>query len=81
MELVNFVRLLQEISKFAQGLPRMSPWQAEGTLMEMKKSLQKGLMTFQEGMPKDLMGKTFRPPGSKAIASMQIPFPQQYRNY
>lgn len=81
MSLVNFVRLLQQISMYSQNLHKMSKWQQEGTLSEMKKSLAKGLMNFEESMPKNLMTKPFRPPGSPNVHSIQIPFPQQYRQH
>lgn len=76
--LLNFVRFLQHLSQFTQSLPYMDDFQAEGTMEAMGRDLTKALEAFQEGMPKDLMGKTFRPDGSPNIGKLDIVFPQQY---
>lgn len=77
-ELVNMVRFLQMCNQFAQQLPHMDAFQAQGTVDAMGADLTKALEDFQEGMPKALMQKTFRPPGSPGFAMPVITFPQQY---
>ncbi len=76
--LVNFVRFLQYFSRFAQSLPLMDNYQAEGTIAAMPDELLKAIEDFQEQMPTDLMQQTFRSPGSNPIDRMDIMFPQQY---
>lgn len=76
--LVNMVRFLQMCNQFAQQLPHMDDFQAQGTVDAMSLDLNKALEDFQEGMPTALMQKTFRPPGSPGFATPMITFPQQY---
>lgn len=79
--LVNLVRLLQEIAKFARELPNMSDYQATGTMDEMSGALIKSLGEFESDMPKDLMGKPLRPPGSPGVTNQMVAFPAQYMVY
>lgn len=79
--LVNFVRFLQYLGRFAQELPYMDDYQATGTIVEMGDDLSKSLESFVEEMPKELMKKTFRPPGSPSIGQQDIQFPNQYIVY
>ncbi|MBT9158968.1 MAG: hypothetical protein DDT26_00217 [Dehalococcoidia bacterium] len=79
--MVNMIRLLGEIAKFAQALPHMDDYQAKGTLEAMQGDLKKALGEFVEKIPTELMGKPFRPPNGVSIADQDIMFPQQYITY
>ncbi|MBD2019329.1 hypothetical protein H6F43_03915 [Leptolyngbya sp. FACHB-36] len=79
--LVNLVRFLQYLSRFAQNLSTMDSYQQKGTLAEMGPELQKALDDFQANMPPDLMKQAFRPPGTNPIDRLDIAIPQQYHLY
>lgn len=80
-ELINMVRFLQYFCRYAQELPTMDPWQAEGTVPAMGIDLTKALASFKEGMPKDLMGQPLRPPGGVKPTTPFVAFPTQYVQY
>jgi hypothetical protein len=80
-ELINFVRFLQNIGRFAQEMPHMDDYQAAGTVVAMNNDLTKALEEFVETLPSDLKGKPMRAPGSVGVVGMDIQFPKQYVIY
>jgi hypothetical protein len=80
-ELINLVRFLQTLNRFAQELPHMSDYQAQGTVQAMGTDLTKALDDFTEKISADLKGKALRPPGGPGVHGMDIQFPQQYVLY
>jgi hypothetical protein len=80
-ELINFVRFLQNIGRFAQEMPYMDDYQAAGTVTAMNDDLIKALEEFVETLPSDLKGKPLRAPGSVGVVGADIQFPKQYVIY
>lgn len=80
-ELINFVKFLQYLNRFAQEIPHMDDYQATGTVEAIGPDLTKALGEFVEKLPSDLKGKPLRPPGSPGISSLDIQFPAQYVMY
>ncbi len=76
--LVNLMRLMQHINQFCMALPSMDDYQAQGTIGAMSADLSKSLLEFTETMPKELLAKPLRPPGSPAPTNQTIQFPKQY---
>jgi hypothetical protein len=62
-------------------LPHMDDYQAGGTIAAIQGDLRKALEDFEEKVPEDLKGKTFRPEGTPGIDTPQITFPSQYVMY
>jgi hypothetical protein len=80
-ELINLAMLLRQVAQFSQALPHMDDYQAAGTVEAMSRDLGKALEDFQQKMPSELMGQKFKSPGSAAIGTLDVVFPQQYVNY
>lgn len=77
-DLLNLVRLLSNVSRYAMELPYMTKSCAAATMREMGDDLKKMADQFMGSIPGELKGKPLKPPGAKSFAALDIAVPEQY---